>query len=149
MSQPVLKAKNGLICGECGSFNPPDARECWICHGSRWKAPGQSGDYASLRQGFFSTISGWMILIAVIGLVLGLYRLSPVILMAALFFVLPPVLIVEFWAARRRNAWEPMSIVQRVGLFLLLLFLLPIVLFGALFIALFVICSLNGPPSFR
>lgn len=149
MSQPGLGVKSGLICSECGAANPSDARECWICHGTRWKAQDQVRDVTSFPQGFFSTIPGWMILIAGIGLALGLYRLSPGFLMTAAVLIVPPLLIVQFWAARRRDAWQPMSTAQRVGLFFLLLFLLPIVLCGAVFIALFVICSLNGPPSFH
>jgi ribosomal protein L40E len=149
MSRSELGARNGLICSECGAFNLPEAQECWICHSTGLKAQDQVGDKIQYPQGFFSTIPGWMILIAGISLALGLYRMAPGILMAALIFVLPPVLIVEFWAARRRDAWQPMSMAQRIGLFILLLFLLPIVVFGSLFIALLAICSLNGPPSFH
>ena len=143
MSQPVLGAKNGLICGECGTFNPADARECWLCHGTRWKTQGQGGDHVPIPRGFFSTISGWMILIAGIGLVLGLYRLAPGILIAAVVLVLPPVLIVEVRAARRRRAGRPMSPAERIGLFLLLTILLPIVLIVALFIAANIICVIE------
>jgi len=149
MSQPVLGAKNALICGECGTSNPPDARECWLCHGTRWKAKDQGGDHVPYPRGFFSTVSGWMILIAGIGLALGLYKLSPGILIAAVVLVLPPVLIVESRAARRRRAGCPMSMAERVGQVLLLTFMLPTVLVGALFIAVYVICSLGGtPPRF-
>ncbi len=91
MSQPVLNAKNALICRACGTANPASAWE----------------------------------------------------------WVLPPVLIVGFWAALRRDAWEPMAMAQHVGLFLLLTILLPIVLVMAVFIAAFVICALNGGPSFH
>jgi len=145
MSQPGLGAKNGLICGECGSFNLPEARECWICHGTQWRVQRQDEDHAPLAQGFFSTISGWMILIAGVGLILGLYRLAPGMLIAAVVFVLPPVLIVEVRASRRRRAGRPMSLDDRIGLFMLIAIVLPIVLITALFIAAYIICAFSGP----
>lgn len=43
-------------------------RECWLCHGTRWKLQGQGGDQSVHSRGFFSTIAGWMILIAGFGL---------------------------------------------------------------------------------
>jgi hypothetical protein len=149
MSQPVPEPKKTLICLECGTANPTDARECWMCHGTRWKILDQTEDHTPYPQGFFSTISGWMILIAGIGLVLGLYELAPAILLALSVFVVPPLVIVEIWAARRRNASQPMTVSQRVGLFLLLAILLPVVLVVAVVIALFAICSVTGPPSFH
>lgn len=149
MSQAGSRAKDELVCRECGEVNFADARECWICHGTRWKARRQGTDHAPSADGFFATPPGWVLVAAGIGLALGLYKLFPGVLMVVMVFVLPPVVVVELWAARRRNAWSPMSIAQRIGLFLLLLVLLPVVLVGALCIALFAICSLNGPPTFH
>ncbi len=141
--------KEELICRECGEVNFADARECWLCHGTLWKARKPGEGHAPSPERFFATPPGWVLIAAGIGLALGLYKLFPFYVGAAVFLVLPPVLIVEFWAARRRNASGPMSVAQRVGMFLLLLVLLPVTLLGALFIAIFAICTLNGPPSFH
>ena len=143
MSQPAAGGKNALICCECGTSNAPDARECWLCYGTRWKAQDQGRDPVAYPRGFFSTISGWMILIAGIGLALGLYRLYPGYLISAVVLVLPPVLIIEIRAARRRRAGWPMSISERIVMFVLLTFLLPILLFVALLIAAYIICAVN------
>ena len=104
MSKPELPAKNTLICRECGISNRADARECWLCHGTRWKPQGQGRDRGVHSRGFFSTIAGWMVLIAGLGLALAVYKGSPGDQIVAIVLVVPPWLMVEARAAKLRRA---------------------------------------------
>ena len=138
MSQLGVLAKNILICRECGISNPADARECWLCHGTRWKLQGQGGDQSVHSRGFFSTIAGWMILIAGFGLGLALYQGSPGDRIVAIVLVVPPWLMVEARAAKLRCAGRSMSALDRVVTFLTFSTLVPLVFGGAVIIVLLV-----------
>ncbi len=153
MSQPGSKPTSSpaaigeLVCRECGASNDAGSVECWLCNG-RALARAAAGSQ-SRGRGYFSSISGWMVVVAILAVCLGLYAVAPGLLFLAAISVLPALAIVEFNAARRRRGGMPMSAVERVGIFLLLTIVIPVLVAGAAIIALIAYCSMNGMSNFR
>jgi hypothetical protein len=142
MSQPMTEP----TCWDCGATNDPGASECWLCHRGDWdKDPGirwlPSGPDRP-RRGPMSTIAGWMILIAVIGVAIGLFRETPGLAFILLVSVAPALAVTEVKAYRRRRRGEPMSAWERTFWLLGLTILIPILAAVALFVALFAYCFL-------
>ncbi len=89
-----------------------------------------------------STIAGWMILIAVIGVAMGLFREAPGLAFVLLISVVPALAVTEVKAYRRRRRGEPMSGLERSCWFVGLTILIPILAVVALVVALFTYCLL-------
>ncbi len=92
-----------------------------------------------------STIAGWMILIAAIGVAVGIFREAPGLAMVLLVSVVPALALTEWKAYRRRRRGEPMSVPQRILMVIVLTILIPILAFVALVVALFTYCFLVSP----
>jgi hypothetical protein len=88
-----------------------------------------------------STIGDWMILIAVIGVAVGIFREAPGLAIVLLVTVVPALAVTEVKAYNRRRRGEPMSGWDRAAWVLGLTILFPFLLM-ALAIALFAVCSL-------
>jgi hypothetical protein len=143
MSQADLRPKPEPTCWDCGATNDPGASECWLCQRPDWrKYPGVRPRYPATAppRGPFSTIGGWMVLIAVIGVAVGIYREAPGLATVLLASVVPALVVTEVKASRRRRRGEPMSGWERVAWILALTILIPILLIVALFAALFTYC---------
>ncbi len=136
-------------CWDCGATNDPGASECWLCQRVDWKKdPGlRRGRPAPEvpRRGPMSTIAGWMILIAAIGVAAGIFREAPGLAMVLLISVVPALALTEWKAYRRRRRGVPMTVPQRIVLVLALTVLIPILLAIALVVALFAYCFLVSP----
>ena len=133
-------------CWDCGATNDPGSSECWLCHRGDWdKDPGirwlPSGPDRP-RRGPMLTIAGWMILIAVIGVAIGLVREVPGLGFLLLISVVPALVVTEVKARRRRRRGEPMSGWERTFWLVGLTILIPILAVVALFVALFTYCLL-------
>ena len=142
MSDPNPKPEP--TCWDCGAPNDPGASECWLCQRRDWRGyrgvrPGYPAP--ARRRGPLSTIGGWMILIAVIGVAVGIFREAPGLAILLLISVVPALIITEIKAYRRRRRGEPMSGLDRLLWVLLLSILVPFLLIIALAVALFMYCS--------
>src|SRR5947207_13447675 len=100
-----------LICWDCGATNDPGASECWLCQRRDWRR--DPGPLPRRRvpppRGPLSSIAGWMVLIALIAVVAGVFRLAPGLGIALLIFALPAWAITEVKARRRHRRNLPMS----------------------------------------
>ncbi len=120
------------ICWSCGAPNTPGSSECWLCQRRDWNR------YAGLRRrrpapaspgrGPLSTIGGWMVVIAAIGVALAILVVAPPLAVVLLASAVPALFVTEFKTYRRRRRGEPVSGWQRLGWFLGFTVLLPIVL---------------------
>lgn len=131
------------ICWSCGAPNTPGSSECWLCQRRDWNrytglrrrrlAPAPSG------RGPLSTIGGWMVVIAVIGVALAILAVAPPLAAVLLVSAMPALFVTEFKTYRRRRRGEPVSGWQRLVWFLGFTILFPIVLV-ALVICLIGLC---------
>jgi hypothetical protein len=142
MSEPMPEPN----CWDCGAPNDPGASECWLCQRRDWrKFPGlrtrPSPPPNLPTHGPLSTIAGWMVVIAVIAVELGLSVTAPGLAVVLLVSVVPALAVTELKAYRRRRRGEPMSTGERVAWIFGLTILIPILLFVALVVALFMYCS--------
>jgi hypothetical protein len=136
-------------CWDCGATNDPGASECWLCQRTDWKK------YPGLRRGRpapelprrrpMSTIAGWMILIAAIGVAVGLFREAPGLAVSLLVSIAPALAITEVKAYRRQHRGVPMTIPERIAMVLILAIVIPILVIIALVVALFTYCFLISP----
>ncbi len=140
MSDP--KPEPDLTCWDCGALNHPASSECWLCQRRDWrKSPGfRPRQTIPSTRGPLSTIAGWMVLIALIAVLAGLFREAPGLAIALLVCVLPAWAITEVKAARRRRRAKPMSGMERALWIVALTILIPILVITALGIALFAFC---------
>jgi hypothetical protein len=138
-----------LTCWDCGAINDPGSSECWLCQRGDWnRYPGVRRGYPRpdhRRRGPMSTIGGWMIVIAVIGVAAGLFREAPGLAIVLLVSVAPALAITELTARRRLQRGEPMSIAERVARVLGLTILIPFLVIVALAVALFTFCFVLSP----
>jgi small-conductance mechanosensitive channel len=81
-----------------------------------------------------------MVLIAMIGVAVGIIREAPGLAIVLLATVVPALVVTEVKASRRRRRGEPMSGWERVAWILALTILIPILLIVALFAAFFTYC---------
>jgi hypothetical protein len=137
--------KRDPICWECGASNTPGSSECWLCQRRDWnRYPGPRRRHPSPpdlpRRRPLSTIAGWMIAIAVIGVAIGLFREAPGVAILLLVSVVPALAITELKARGRLRRGDPMSAWERIARILALTILIPILVIGALAIALFTFC---------
>jgi ribosomal protein L40E len=148
MSKPDPWPTPEPVCWDCGATNVPGASECWLCQRRDWREhPGLRPRHPASpppQRGPLSTIAGWMILIAVIGVAAGLLREAPGLAVVLLVIVGPALATTEVKASRRRRRGEPMSSWEWTLWVLGLMFLIPIVLIVAVAIALFLYCSALG-----
>jgi hypothetical protein len=130
------------ICWSCGAPNDVGSSECWLCQRRDWNrypgirrrlAPAPSG------RGPLSTIGGWMVLIAGIGVALGIVVAAPPVAIGLVLSSVPALAITEFKAYRRRRRGESVSGWQRLIWFVEFTILIPILL-AALGIALILLC---------
>ena len=135
------------ICWECGASNTPGSSECWLCQRRDWnRYPGLQRRRGSIstpqgpRRGPMSTIAGWMIGIAVLGVAIGLFREAPGVAVLLMISVVPALAITEVKAARRRRNDDPMPPWERLARVLALTILIPVLVIIALAIALFTVC---------
>jgi hypothetical protein len=136
-------------CWDCGAPNDPGASECWLCQRTDWKKyPGLRRGRPALevpRRGPMSTIAGWMILIAAIGVAVGIFREAPGLAVVLLVSVVPALALTEWKAYRRRRRGVPMTVPERIVLVIVLTIVIPILLAIALVVALFTYCFLVSP----
>ena len=140
-------------CWDCGAENDPGASECWLCQRRdwRWKSGSERREiipaaHRSSRP--LSSISGLMILIALVAVLLGVWQVAPGLAAMLLFFALPAWGLTEVKAyRRRRGGGGSMSGVEKIVWIVSLTFLIPIVLILSLLAAVFVICSKMQPES--
>lgn len=92
------------------------------------------------RRGPLSTIKGWMIAIAIIGVALGTMIASPFVFMIVVFVLMEGVAASRFRESRRR---KPMSSGAEALWILAFLVVIPIVSIVASVAALFVYCTVN------
>jgi hypothetical protein len=90
------------------------------------------------RRGLLSTIKGWMIVIAVIGVLLGAMLVAPVVFILAVVVLFETVAISQFRESRRR---QPMSGCAEAIWLLMFLLVVPIVAVVAAVIALYAVCT--------
>ena len=140
-------------CWDCGAENDPGASECWLCERRDWRSkPGsqrtETVARAHRQSRPLSSISGLMILIALVAVMLGVWQVVPG-LSVILFFALPAWGLTEVKAYRRRRGGGSMSGPEKLIWTVCLTILIPIVLMAALVAALFVICSsMQGASDF-
>jgi hypothetical protein len=82
-----------------------------------------------------------MVVIAVIAVGIGIFRESPGWAVFLLLSAAPALFVTELKAVRRRRRGDPMSIVDRIGLVILLMIVMPILIVLAGVTAIFIICS--------
>ena len=139
--------KRDPICWECGASNTPGSSECWLCQRRDWnRYPGLRRRHPSPpdlpRRRPRSTIAGWMIAIAVIGVAIGLFREAPGAAVLLLVCAAPALAITELKARGRRRRGDTMSVGERIVRVVALMILIPILVIVALVVALLVFCSL-------
>jgi hypothetical protein len=133
-------------CWSCGAPNDRGSTECWLCQRRDWSRYPRlrtrlSPPPALPERGPLSTIGGWMVLIAAIGVSLAILVLAPPLFVVLLASAVPALSLTEIRTYRRRRRGEPVSGWQRLAWFLGLTILLPIVLV-AVVICLFALCYL-------
>ncbi len=141
-----------LRCWDCGAENDRGASECWLCQRVDWgKYPGMRRSSITRPQtrmtGPLASISGLMVLIAMVAVFSGLFLAAPGLAVALLVCALPAWGITEAQAYRRRRRGESMSGAEKALRIIGLTILIPVLLIVALAAALFVICSSAGPQS--
>jgi hypothetical protein len=140
-----LQRRPEPTCWDCGAANDPGASECWLCLRKDWN---QTPDIRWIDQGRdhprrnpMSTIGGWMVLIAVIGVAIGFFREAPGLTIILMISVVPALFFTELKARKRQSRGEPMSGWERAFWLLGLTILIPILTVVALVVALFTYCA--------
>ena len=131
------------ICWSCGAPNTPGSSECWLCQRRDWNR------YTGLRRrrlapappgrGPLSTIGGWMVVIAAIGVALAIFVVAPPLAVVLLVSAVPALFVTEFKTYRRRRRGEVVSGWRRLRWFVGYTVLIPLFTV-ALGICLFSIC---------
>lgn len=129
------------ICWECGASNARGSSECWLCQRRDWnrytgRRTRDTRPPDLPRHGPLSTIGGWMIGIAILGVTIALFREAPGLAIALLISVVPALAMTELKAYRRRRG-DPLTVGERVAWILVLSVLIPILVAVALAMALF------------
>jgi hypothetical protein len=75
-----------------------------------------------------STIAGWMVMIAVIGVAIALFREIPAAAFLLMFTVVPALVVTELVDSRRRRRGRPMSREQKMTWILALTIQIPALL---------------------
>jgi hypothetical protein len=141
----IEKPMPDLTCWDCGVTNHPDASECWLCQRQDWrKFPGSQPRQTTSPppRGPHSSIANWMVLIAMVAVVTGVFRSAPGLSLVVLISVLPALIVTEIRASRRRRRNLPMSGMEKALWIMGLTILIPVLLMIALVIALFTYCML-------
>jgi hypothetical protein len=125
--------------------NHPGAAECWLCHRRDWReyfGPQHKQPLALAPRPPLSSITGWMVLTALIAITLGVFQAAPGLGIMLMISVLPALLITEIRATRRLRRGLSMSGAERVFSIVWLAILLPFLLVASIVIALFCYCAL-------
>jgi hypothetical protein len=131
-----------LICPDCGAANRAGEKLCFLCgqslettwtksralaresiepitHAAGTKRTGGAGAFSGERR--TSQISSLLLLIAVIVVCAGVYRVDPVKGLGLGVVVVPALLYTVFAAFESRSAGKPMDVFDKVGSFVLAL----------------------------
>jgi hypothetical protein len=141
----MSKAPVGPTCWECGAENDPGSSECWLCGRADWnrRPVHQPRRPASARPVHEEApaIGGWMLLIAVIVVGIGIFSQYPGAGLLLLASLAPALFFTELRAVRHRHWGVPMTIRERVARVIVLMVVIPILLVVALAIGVFIICA--------
>jgi hypothetical protein len=145
MSESRPRPMREPVCWGCGASNTPGSSECWLCQRRDWnRYPGvrrrRQAPPGHARRSPLSTIGGWMIGIAILGVAIALFREAPGLAVVLLVSVVPALAVTELKARGRRREGDFMSSGERLAWIVALTIAIPIVVIMALAIALFAFC---------
>jgi hypothetical protein len=98
------------------------------------------------RRGPLSTIAGWMVLIAVLGVIMGIMTVAPYLFILVLLVAPEAVAVIKFRESRRRN--QAMSGCVVTAWVLAFTIVIPVVSIVAGVVALVAYCTVN-PRAFQ
>ncbi len=131
-------------CRFCNAPNDPGSSECWLCQRRGWQPNmGPSPAFGTTirpQPAPRMTIGGLMIVIAVIGVLLGLMVLVPPVAIVLIISAVPAFIVTEFKDfRRRRNGVAGLTTLQKAGWFIGLTVMIPVTC-GAALIAVVLVC---------
>jgi hypothetical protein len=149
MSQPKPKPEPLFRCWDCGAENDRGASECWLCQRGDWRAPPRAP--LPVKSGPSpSSDNATPLVVLVLGLLaLGGFAIAPGLAIALLVLLALAWIGAEMIEHRRQNRDLPTSTARKVVWIAVLAVTIPVVLGVTLFTALWLICLVNGPPSFH